>query len=131
MSLFRPVRSMVQRAALSAVVGIVTLGVLAGAAGFLVAAFYAWLAELFDVPVAAAITGGALLVIAMFIGVTGRAALRRMKRRQPSLLAGFGGTIGLTTRVIAAVVRRDPKKALIVSIIAGALAEYVLAERDR
>ncbi|OYV36418.1 MAG: hypothetical protein B7Z80_15620 [Rhodospirillales bacterium 20-64-7] len=121
---------MVRRAVLSAAVGIIMLGALGVAAGFFIAAFYIWLSELFEPDIAAAITGGALLFIAMFIGVMGRAALKLMRRRQPSMLSEFSGLIGLAIRVAGATVRRDPKKALVLSIIAGALAEYILADRE-
>ena len=80
---------------------------------------------------AAAITGGALLVLALIIGLAGALMVRRNRRRLPSLLSEFGGTLALTSRLAMFMVRRDPKKAMIISLVAGALAEYIMSERKR
>jgi hypothetical protein len=54
--------------------------------------------------------------------------LRAARARQRARLAEFSLTLGTALRLAAYLVRRDPKKALIFSLIAGALAEFFTAE---
>jgi hypothetical protein len=101
------------------------------ATGFFAAAFFVWMADHLGAAAAAAVTGSALLVLGVVIAFVGGALLRSLRRRQPSLLSELGGTVGLVTRLVAMMVRRDPKKAMIISLVAGALAEYITTERKR
>ena len=80
---------------------------------------------------AAAITGAALLILAIIIGLAGGYTLKRIRRRQPSLLSEFGGTLGMAGHLAGFLVRKDPRKAMILSLVAGALAEYITGERKR
>jgi len=131
MNLSRRFGLMLKSAALWAGMAIAVLGVLLAALGFLVAGFFLWVSHHMGNDLAAVITGGVLIAVAIIIALSGFTILKGMRRKQPSLLAEFGGTIGLVLRLAGLVVRRDPKKAIIISIIAGALAEYITSERKR
>jgi hypothetical protein len=131
MNLSRRFGLMLKSAALWAGMAIAVLGVLLAALGFFVAGFFLWVSHHMGNDLAAVITGGVLIAVAIIIALSGFAILKGMRRKQPSLLAEFGGTIGLALRLAGLVVRRDPKKAIIISIIAGALAEYITSERKR
>jgi hypothetical protein len=54
--------------------------------------------------------------------------LKKTKKQRPSLLSEFGSTVGLATRLIGMLVRRDPKKAIILAAVSGAIAEYVMSD---
>jgi hypothetical protein len=123
------IRSLLRGAALSAGVGAAFLAILLAGFGFMVAGLFIWLAQHLGVPLAAAATGGGLIIFALLFLAAGRAAIRKSRKRYPSLLAEFGGTIGMAGRLVGLLVRKDPKKALILSIIAGAVAEYISSER--
>ena len=96
-----------------------------------VAAFYLWVAPHLGAAAGAAITGAALLGMAAFLALAGGVLLRQLKRRQRGLLAEFGSIFGLASRLAAMLVRKDPKKALLVSLVAGALAEYISTPRRK
>ena len=112
-------------AALWAGVGVAVLCIALAGVGFLVPGFFIWVAHHTDNASAAAITGGVLLVMAVATGLIGGGVLKRIRQKQPSLLSEFGGTLGVTARLVGMLVRKDPKKAIILSVIAGALAEYL------
>ena len=113
---------MIRWAVLGICVALAVLCITLAASGCLVAALYLWVAPHLGAAAAAAITGAVLLVLALFLAVVGGTLLRLMKRRPRGLLREFQNTIGLAVRLI---VLRDPKKAVLVSLIAGALAEYI------
>ena len=98
------------------------LGIMLAACGCLVAAFYLWVAPHLGPAAGAALTGAALLVLAAFLALAGGALLRLMKRRPHNLLNDIQNTIRLMAKLI---LLRDPKKALLVSMLAGALAEFI------
>ncbi len=129
MTLSRRAGILVKSAALWAGVAIAVLCICLAALGFLIAGFFIFIARHTDAAAAAAITGGVMLGLAVVVGLAGGFVLRRMRQKQPSLISEFGGTVGLAGRLVGMIVRRDPKKALIVSLIAGALAEYVMSEK--
>jgi hypothetical protein len=131
MNPLRRLTVLLRNGALWTVLLIGVLLTLLGALGFLVAAFFIWMSNLTSPAAAAAITGGTLIVLAIVAGLTGGAILNRMRARQPSFVGSLGGTLGLAARVIAMAVRSDPRKALILSIVAGALAEYMTSERKK
>lgn len=114
--------------ALGAGIGIAVLLVALAGLGFLITAFYVWIARHMDAASAAAVTGGVLIVLAVLIGVAGADVLRRIKKPQPGFLSDLGGTLGLGLRLAGILVRRDPKKAIIIAAATGALAEFILAE---
>jgi hypothetical protein len=117
-----------KRFALGAGIGLAVLAVALAGLGFLITGFYIWLARHVDAASAAAITGGLLALLAILIAVIGGDILRRIKKTQPGLLSDFGGTLGLGLRLAGILVRRDPKKAIIIAAVTGALAEFILSE---
>lgn len=131
MSLSRRASLLLKSAVLWTVMAVAVLCIVLAAIAFLAAAVFIVLAHHTGKAWAAAITGGALLLLALIIGLAGALALRRNRRRLPSLLSEFGSTLGMTSRLAALMVGKDPKKALIISVVAGALAEYILSERKR
>jgi hypothetical protein len=131
MNPLRRLSALLRNAALWSGLLIAVLFMLLGALGFLIAGFYIWMSHLTSPSAAAAITGGALALLAILAGVIGGIVLSRMRARQPSFVGSLGGTLGLAARIIGIAVRSDPRKALILSIVAGALAEYMTSERKK
>jgi hypothetical protein len=131
MNLSRRAGALLKSAALWIGVATAVLCIALAGLGFMVTGFFIWVARHTDAASAAAITGGTLLVLAVAVGLLGGLFLSRMRRRQPSLLSEFGGTMGLATRLITVLVSRDPKKAMIISLAAGALAEYIFSEKKK
>jgi hypothetical protein len=131
MNPLRRLTVLLRNGALWTVLLIGVLFTLLGALAFLVAAFFIWMSSLTSPAAAAAITGGTLIILAIVAGLIGGTILSRMRARQPSFVGSLGGTLGLAARVIAMAVRSDPRKALILSIVAGALAEYMTSERKK
>ena len=125
MSIPGRVSAAVRELVLGAGLGITVLVTLFAGIGFLVAGFFLWIEQYKSIPVAAAITGGALLALAILIAAIGRAILKKMKKPQPSLLAEFGGIAGTVGRLAGFLIRRDPRKAMILAVIAGAVADYI------
>ncbi len=117
--------------ALAAGLGIVVLCAILAGCGFLVAALYIAVAEHFPAAQAASITGAAIIALAILIGLIGAAILRKLKKPQPSMLAEFGSTVGLVTKLAGILVRRDPKKAVILAAVSGAIIEYVMGDRRK
>ncbi len=129
MSLSRHVSFYARASALWGGMGLAVALLGVAAAGFFIAAFYIWLAAHLAPALAALITGAALLTLALALGLIGGAVLRAARARQRAQLAEFSLTLGTALRLAAYLVRRDPKKALIFSLIAGALAEFFTSER--
>jgi len=129
MSLSGRASAAVKHLALSAALGIVVLAIVLTGLGFLAAALYITISRHFPADQAAAITGAALIAAALLIGAIGAAILKKLKKPQPSMIAEFAGTFGLATRLIGMVVRRDPKKAVILAALSGAIVEYVMGDR--
>jgi len=129
MNFWSGLRGEVKIAALWGLFAVAVLCIALGGTLFLVAAFYIWLARLLPAAAAAAITGVVMLGLAVLTGWAGQAVLRRRRRAQPSLLAAFGGGLGLAARFLGLMVRNDPRKAIFLSVIAGALAEYITSDR--
>jgi tetrahydromethanopterin S-methyltransferase subunit C len=130
MSIAGRTNAAIKQAAFSAGLGIAVLAISLAGLGFLTASLYVLMTRFFPPAGAAAITGAGL-ILAMLIGAIGAGLLKRAKKRQPSLLSEFGGTLGLTTRLITMLVRRDPKKAIILATLSGAIAEYVLSDNRK
>lgn len=129
MNLSRRTDILIKHAARRAGLGVAVLCIALGGVGFLIAGFFLWLQRHLGNAPAAAVTGAVLLALALLTGLAGNALLRRARVKQPSLLSELGGTLGLGSRVFALLVRRDPKKAMVLSVLAGALVEYVFGER--
>jgi hypothetical protein len=117
--------------ALSAGLGIVVLLILLTAIGFLIAALYGLVAAHFPAVEAAAITGVGLLLAAILIAIIGGAVIRKLRKPQPSLISEFAGTYGLAIRLVGMLVKRDPKKAIILAAVSGAIAEYVMGDNRK
>jgi hypothetical protein len=125
------INGMLRNAALWAGLGVVIVAVVLAALGFLIAGLFLWLVHRLPAESAAAVLGGGLLIGALLLALIGGAVIRKSRRKYPSLISEFGGTIGLAGRLVGMLVRRDPKKALIISIIAGALAEYITSDKKK
>jgi hypothetical protein len=131
MNVSRHAGTMIKSVAIWTGMAVAVLCILLAAIGFFVTALFICIARHLGTAEAAAVTGAALLLLGAVIAFVGGALLRSLRRRQPSLLSELGGTVGLATRLVAMMVRRDPKKAVIISLVAGALAEYITTERKR
>ncbi|MDE8346202.1 MAG: hypothetical protein POH28_08545 [Acidocella sp.] len=129
MSLSRHAGSLGKSIALWVGLAVIVLSVSLGGIAFLVAGFYMFLELHMGSAEAAAITGGGLFLLALSIGLTGGIFLKRLRDKRPGLLSSFGGGLGIATQLIGAIVRRDPKKALIVAALVGVLTEYVADNR--
>lgn len=125
------INGVLRNAALWAGLGVIIVAVVLAAIGFLITGLYMWLLHRLPPELAAAALGGGLLVGALLLAWIGGTVIRKSRRKYPSLLSELGGTIGLAGRLVGMLVRRDPKKALIISIVAGALAEYITSERKK
>ncbi|MDD2795217.1 hypothetical protein [Acidocella sp.] len=128
MALSRHLRFYARASALWGGMGLAMLLLGFAAAGFFIAAFYIWLAAHLAPVQAALVTGAALLALALALGLIGGAVLRAARARERARLAEFSLTLGTVLRLAAYLVRRDPKKAMIFALIAGALAEFFTGE---
>ncbi|WP_298213918.1 hypothetical protein [Acidocella sp.] len=95
-----------------------------GALGFFVAALLFWLSEHIGPAGATAVAGAVLLLFALATGIISSVVLRRMRARQPSLAMEGMGAVSLGLRLATMAIRRDPRKAVLGALIAGAIAEY-------
>jgi uncharacterized membrane protein len=77
---------------------------------------------------ATSITGGALLALAAAIWFAGNALLQKARRKQRAERAELIGTAALILRLASTLIRRDPKKAVILALFAGAVAEFLMGE---
>lgn len=99
--------------------------------GFAVASFYLWMSQLMSASLAALATAGGSLLLIALLAVGGGLIIKKTKKKQPSMMEEFSNTIGLGARLVSLLVRRDPRKAMIVSLVAGALAELVTSDRRK
>jgi len=74
---------------------------------------------------AAALTGLALLLIAGLVLVAGAMTLGRVRRRTPHPFGEASSTVAMLMSFANILVRRDPKRALLLALIAGAVTEYL------
>jgi hypothetical protein len=114
--------------ALAIGLGIAVLVIALAGVGFLTAAFYLHFANLLGPIRAAAVTGGTLAVAALLVALIGAAVLKRSKKPQPGWLSDFSGAMGLGLRLATALVRRDPKKAMVIAAVTGVLAELIFSD---
>lgn len=125
MALSQYTSALISRAVLALIVAVLSVAFLLGGAGFLVAAAYLVIAAHEGVICAAIIMGGVLVLLAGAVALIGNRALAARKRAQPSLLGEFAGIVTGGVSLVTALIRNDPKKALLLSVLAGLLAEYV------
>jgi hypothetical protein len=128
MNITARVGTAVQRLALAIGLGVAVLAIGLGGVGFLTAAYYLHFAPLLGPERAAAVTGGTLVVAALLVALIGAAVLKRTRKPQPGWLSDFGGAMGLGLRLAAAMVRRDPKKAMIIAAVSGVLVELIFGD---
>ncbi len=128
MSLTRHASIFAKLTALWVGVAAAVLALCLAATGFFVAAFYIWLTAHFAPMAATSITGGALVVLAAATGLTGSALLRRARCKQRAERTELIGTAALFLRLASTLIRRDPKKAVILALLAGAVAEFFMGE---
>jgi hypothetical protein len=131
MSIASRANASLRQLALSAGLGVIVLTVILAGLGFLTAATYVQLTQRFPAAEAAALTGGGLIAFAILLGAIGAFTIRKLKKPQPSMLSEIGGTFGLATRLVGMMVRRDPKKAIILAAVTGAVAEYVMSDNRK
>jgi len=117
--------------ALWAGLGLLVFAVVLAGIGFLISAFFIWVTEYKSHAVAAAITGGALLAAAIIVGLLGSVIIKKTRKPQPSLISEFTGIAGTAGRIAGLLIRRDPRKSLILAVIAGALAEYITSDSKK
>jgi hypothetical protein len=117
--------------ALGAGLGLAVLVIALCGLGFLTGGLYIYIARHTDAASAAAITGGVLLVLAVVIGYCGSVVLRKLKKPQPGLLSDFGGALGMGARLVGLLVRRDPRKAVVLAALAGVIAEYITSDNKK
>jgi len=114
--------------ALAIGLGVAVLAIALGGVGFLTAAYYLHFSHVLGPERAAAVTGGTLAVTALLVAAIGAAVLKRTKKPQPGWLSDFGGAVGLGLRLATALVRRDPKKAIIIAAVSGVLVELIFGD---
>jgi chromate transport protein ChrA len=131
MSIPSRVNAAVKGLALWAGLSLLVFAVVLTAIGFLITGFLIWLEQFKSHAVAAAITGGALLIAAVIVGIVGSIVIKKTKKRQPSIIAEFTGVAGTAGRIAGLLIRRDPRKSLILAVIAGALAEYITSDSKK
>lgn len=116
MPLSRCARAAAGTAFFWAVLSEAVLVLIVAALGFFAAGAYIWLARHFGAALAA------LAIVTVFIGL----AVQSHKRKKQRLVCEVEllGTLGLARRLTSSLVRRDPKKAILIALIAGAVGEY-------
>jgi len=125
MSIQGRVQAAVKGAVLAAALGAVVFCIFTAALGFLIAGLFSWIHHLWPQYNAAAITGGILVVAAIITFGLGTAILRKLKKPQPSILTEFTGMAGMAGRLAALLIRKDPRKSVVLAVLAGAVAEYL------
>ncbi|OYV39313.1 MAG: hypothetical protein B7Z81_03495 [Acidocella sp. 20-61-6] len=131
MNLSGRVSALLRHYGLAIGLGVAVLCVGLAGLGFLIAGYYVWLSSHFAVAPAAVMTGGTLFALAVLIAVIGSGVIKRMKKPEGNLFGDAASTLGLGMRLASMLIRRDPKRALILAAISGALAEFLLSDEDR
>jgi hypothetical protein len=124
MGLTRLVGHALTSAAILAGLGIAVLLMMLAGFGFLTVALYIFLSHHLGAAAAAAITAAALLGGALFILLAGLVLSHRRRRRAPKLFADTASTIATITGIAQLLVRNGPRRAILFSLVAGALTEY-------
>lgn len=101
---------------------------------FFAIAGYGFLQESFTMPVAAALTGAAILAIALGIGLTGYYGLQHKKMiKKPSMDGNFLDSIESTAKSLLSgfeePVKDNPKMALLLAALAGFAAADQISEK--
>jgi hypothetical protein len=130
MALIRFASHALKSAALWGALATIVLCLVLAALAFLTAAIFIWLASHVGAAGAAAIAALALLFLALQIMLFGGLLLARLRARAPGLFEDTASTIALLTSLATLAVRRDPKRTLLLALIAGALTEYLAAHDE-
>ena len=127
MSLVRYSGILLKSAAIWAGLATLVLLLVLASFGFLAAAIFIWIAAHLGGAAAAALTALALLLLAVVVMIGGGITLARLRARAPELFEDAAGTIATITTLVGLLVRQDPKRTILLSLIAGALTEYFTA----
>lgn len=124
MSLLRYASFTLKGAAIWAGLGVAVLCLTLAAFGLLAVALFIFVAHRWGEAAGAAITALALLLVAAQVVLAGALFFNRVRRRTPDIFADTAGTIAMVTSMANMLVRRDPKRAILLSLLAGAVTEY-------
>lgn len=127
MGLIRLGAVVLKSAALWGALATIVLCLVLGAFAFLAAALFIWMAAHLGAAGAAALTAFLLLLLAGLVMIFGAITLARLRRRAPALFADPAAGIATITSLIALLVRRDPKRTLLLALLSGAVTEYFAA----
>ncbi len=128
MNLSGRVSALLRHYGLAIGLGVAVLCIGLAGLGFLIAGYYLWLTHYLGTAPAAAITGGTLFALAGLTAIIGAGVIKQLKKPEGNLFGDAASTLGLGMRIASLMIRRDPKKALILAAISGALAEYILSD---
>jgi hypothetical protein len=120
--------SVVLRLAAAVGLGAGVLCIILAGIGFIAAGIFIHLDHRLGPAAAAAAIGGGLIILAILIALVGAYGLKKLRKRRPSLIAEFSATFGLGARLIGLLVRRDPRKAVLLAAMTGAIVEYLLGD---
>jgi len=111
--------------------GVAVLVIILAGLGFLAAGAFIHLAHRLGPAEAAAVMGFGLFVLAILVAFIGAWSLKKFRKRRPSMLSEFNATFGLGARLLTLLVRRDPKKAILLAALTGAIVEYLLGDEKK
>ncbi|HQT45756.1 MAG: hypothetical protein B7X08_03290 [Acidocella sp. 20-63-7] len=112
-----------RKAALGTSMAAVTLCITLAALGFFIASFYILLTQHTSSAAAAAITGAILLALALITGLITKTIFKKRSQN----LSDWSELLSLATYLI----RRDPKKAMLLALLAGAVTEYFAGDKPQ
>ncbi len=127
MSLVRYTSILLKGAALWAALATMVLVLVLAAFGFLAAACFIWLAAHLGAAAAAALSAVALLLLALIVSLSGGIMLALLRARAPELFESTAGSIATIAGLLSLLVRQDPRRTLLLALLAGALTEYFAA----
>ena len=130
MSLARFTRDTLKRAALWGGLATIVLCLALGTLALLGVAFFLWLESHFSPAIAAVLTALALLLTALLVILAGWLWLARHPVRPPSVLGSMGGLLPSFVSLAGALVRQNPRRAVVLAVLAGALAEYLAKDEQ-
>lgn len=122
MSASRCLSAIARKAALGTGMATATLCIALAALGFFVASFYILLTQHTSPAAATAITGAILLALALIAALITKTIF---KKRRHHRLSDWSELLGIAAYLI----RRDPKKAMLLALLAGAVTEYFAGDK--
>jgi len=130
MVLIRQAGFWLRHAALWSTLATGVLCIVLAALGFFMAAVYLALAKPLGAAGAAALNGALLLLFAGLAAGLGALVLAAQRGRRPSTGDSLADTAQAALLMLSGLVRRDPKKALLMAALAGALTEFLAGRED-